>query len=110
VVLHELGCRLVKAARFDAAVTVLTRCLLVNPVNFQARGALGSVLHRQGRLGEARTLYEEAIRLAPNQAADCHINLGHILRDFGDLQAARVAFLDGIQLSGGNADDFNHLA
>ena len=73
-------------------------------------GALGSVFHRQGRLVEARTLYEEAIRLAPGQFSECHINLGHLLRDSGDLQSARVSFLNGIQLSGGNADDYNHLA
>mmetsp|Transcript_21197 Transcript_21197/g.55263 ORF Transcript_21197/g.55263 Transcript_21197/m.55263 type:complete len:1185 (-) Transcript_21197:87-3641(-) len=110
VVLYQLSCQLVHGGRLDDAIIVLNRCLRLNPMNASARSALGSILHRQGRLVEARTFYEESIRLAPTQSAECHINLGHLLRDLGDLASARVSFLNGIQLTGGNADDYNHLA
>ena len=109
-VLYQIGCRLVHETRLPDAVVVLTRAIYSYPANALAHAALGSVFHRQGRLSEARTMYEEAIRLAPGQHAECHINLGHLLRDMGDLASARVSFLNGIQLSGGNADDYNNLA
>ena len=80
-VLYQIGCRLVHETRLTDAVVLLTRALYANPANAQARAALGSVFHRQGRLADARTMYEEAIRLAPGQLAECHINLGHLLRD-----------------------------
>lgn len=41
---------------------------------------------------------------------ECHSNLGHVLRDLGDLNGARMSFQNAVQLNPCSADDYNHLA
>lgn len=43
-----------------------------------------SLFHRLQQLGPAAAHYTEALRLAPT-FVECHTNLGHVLRDSGDL-------------------------
>lgn len=54
------------------------------------RFQLGFSLHQQGKLAEARAIYEETLRSQPNHFDALHL-LGLILFDFGDLlQALRL--------------------
>jgi protein O-GlcNAc transferase len=73
-----------------------------------AHAGLAALLHRSHQLQEASQHYHEAIRLNPT-FTECYSNLGHVLRDLGDLAAARNAFQHAVRLNA-NADDYNNLA
>eukprot|EP00041_Stephanoeca_diplocostata_P033651 m.1116883 g.1116883 ORF g.1116883 m.1116883 type:complete len:1270 (+) comp24380_c0_seq5:314-4123(+) len=108
VSLNHLGDAMRDENRFEDAVTVFTKSLQIfNSASMQA--SLAIVYHRQHMLREAAYHYNEALRLHP-QFVECHSNLGHVLRDLGDLNGARMSFHNAVQLNPCSADDYNHLA
>ena len=54
---------------------------MVRPAN---RRPHASLYHRAQQLPSAAAHYSEAVRLMPT-FFECHANLGHVLRDSGDL-------------------------
>ena len=61
-----------------------------------------SLYHRHQQLPAAAAHYAEAIRLQPN-FVECHANLGHVLRDSGDLQVC-ICVEIGVQLKKGGGE------
>lgn len=66
----------------------LNRAVAFSPRDANARMIYGIYLHRKGRLDEAKRMYESAIELAP-RLAEAHYNLGIVLADQSDFEAAR---------------------
>jgi tetratricopeptide (TPR) repeat protein len=60
--------------------TLFTRMIAATPNNYMAHYNLGNLCSRQGRIADAITNYEAALREEPNYA-DAHNNLGGILLD-----------------------------
>jgi eukaryotic-like serine/threonine-protein kinase len=65
--LASLAQDLVKAGRWDEAITCLNRALQLDPRNYVAWQTLGQALTRQRRISEARTASEKADELQPNR-------------------------------------------
>ncbi|WP_429912975.1 2OG-Fe(II) oxygenase family protein [Glycocaulis sp.] len=70
-----------------AAETYLREAIRLRPSHHEASNALGLVLSRQGRVGQAREVWEQTLAMAPQQAAAA-INLARSHLDAGDPQKA----------------------
>ncbi|EDQ87082.1 uncharacterized protein MONBRDRAFT_27585 [Monosiga brevicollis MX1] len=90
-----------------AAQHVYKRSLGLSP-SAHVHAGLAALFHRSQQLPEAARHYQEAIKLNPS-FQECYSNLGHVMRDLGDLNSARVAFQQAVRLKA-SADDFNNLA
>lgn len=76
----------------------------------RSRAALAKLLSRRAdaarqeqRFLEAAVLYEEAARLAPERVG-LHVQLGHMLKEAGRLDAAERAYATALELSPDDAD------
>lgn len=69
VALTRQGEALTASAQYDAAIDVLETALVVDPRNRAAYRALGRVAQEQKLPGKAVGLYEEALRLEPNDVS-----------------------------------------
>lgn len=84
---------LMDAGNLEGAAVIFNGLLTLNPHDASAQAALGSVLHQQGKLSEARAAYDSAI------AMDAHTVLARVNRgelrckggDLGGLEDLRVA-------------------
>lgn len=68
------------------------------PENSTMMSWLGEVVLEQGRVPEARQLFESAVRLDP-QLADAHTGLAAALMDMNDVDGARRHFLEADRLA-----------
>jgi tetratricopeptide (TPR) repeat protein len=76
----------------DAEQLVAWRAVLAADASFAAAHTnLGAVLHRLGRLDEARAAFERALALDPEQP-EARYNLGNLLADAGDDEGAIAAW------------------
>ena len=69
---------------------------------------LGVLAHMSGQGEVALELIRTAIRHAPGYVA-AHNNLGNVLRDLGDLEAAGAAYQRAIALKADYAEAFGNL-
>eukprot|EP00048_Salpingoeca_helianthica_P024102 m.29717 g.29717 ORF g.29717 m.29717 type:complete len:1284 (-) comp9187_c1_seq1:59-3910(-) len=106
--LCDLANRMRDEARGPAATDMYHRSLMTH-VTAHAHAGLACLYHRTHCLRLAISHYSEAVRLQPD-FVECHTNLGHVLRDAGDLQAAAASFTTAVRLNPASADDFNNLA
>lgn len=74
---------LLDAGDLDGAVTVFTGILVLNPYDAGVHAALGAVLHEQGKLVEAESAYDEAIRLDGDTVL-ARVNRGELRLKRGD--------------------------
>ena len=105
--LTHIACTLRDSQRESQAEYVYRRSLAVFETA-QAYSGLGIIYHRAHKLQEAVALYTAALRINPI-LQECHTNIGLALRDLGDLNGARLAFMNVMRLSP-TSDDHNNLA
>ncbi len=74
---------LLDAGDLDGAVIIFTGILVLNPYDAGVHAALGSVLHEQGKFGEAEASYDEAIRLDGSTVL-ARVNRGELRLKRGD--------------------------
>jgi LuxR family maltose regulon positive regulatory protein len=93
----------------DAADSTLSKALEMNRASGHAAASLGSSYHLaclrilQGRLREARTIYEDAIRFVGEQRQPVfggieHVGMGDLLREWNDLESASNYIGEGLRL------------
>ncbi len=81
----------VQARRWGDPVVLFETSARATTNNRVAWSNLGSALREQGRLAEARAVFEETIRLMP-RVPDGYVNLGWLLHEQGDLSSAERAY------------------
>ena len=98
------------AAHWDNAQTLWSYTLERNPDAWMAHFNLAAALHREpGRLADAITHYEEALRLRPD-LAEAHDNLGQALQATpGRLRDAILHYEEALRLEPGSAEAHNNL-
>lgn len=100
---------------YDAAIRHYTRVIELTPSAFQADeradalNALGSVLLRIGRYGDAGTCFEQALAVRPTDA-DARNSYGLALVRLGLREQAIAQFARAIELSPAHADAVGNLA
>jgi Flp pilus assembly protein TadD len=93
----EDGKVLIEQGEFEAGAQLFGQIVAARPSNAEARFYHGVCLDRLGRTDEALAEYKEAVRLDGN-LMEAHNNLGLLLLDNGDLDAAKEElsiFLEG---------------
>jgi Flp pilus assembly protein TadD len=80
----------------------------LGPGDSKAHNNLGVVLFQQGKLGEARREFTEALRLDPG-LAEAHNNLGATLERQGRPAEAQAEFAEALRLMPGYADAHTNL-
>ncbi len=78
-----LAAALLAAADPEAALEAADAALALDPASHDGHFQRGTALRRLGRLGEARTALEAAVRLAPDHAP-AQLNLANTLHDLRD--------------------------
>ena len=86
------------AARFVDSETLWTYNLERNPAAPAANNNLGNALLRRGRISEAATQYEEALRLQPD-FAEVHNNLANIDSQNGRAREALFHYYEALRLN-----------
>lgn len=86
VTLANLGNMLKDEGRLEMAAHVYQKSLATKKTA-HAHAGLASVMHRRRQLSDAALHYSEALRLHAG-FVECHTNLGHVLRDLGDLNVS----------------------
>ncbi|NWG32132.1 MAG: tetratricopeptide repeat protein [Rhodocyclaceae bacterium] len=105
--LHGLGVLHVRAGRPDAGEQCLRQAVEAEPESPRLLNDLGEALRLQGKKAEARAVYDEALRLDPEDA-QLHNNLGALLLE-DDPESARQHFLDAIRLAPEDPHAYNNL-
>ena len=77
--------------RLDEALHYVSKGVSIDPTLPNAHNSKGSVLHRMGRILEAKASFEEAIRQNPYYA-NAHFNLGLVLYQTGNTTGAIQQF------------------
>lgn len=70
--------RLAREGRHEPAVAAFRRVLAKNPASFDAQWELAAILNRQGKLDQAATEYQKAMRLSPSMAGLVALSLGDL--------------------------------
>ena len=78
------GFDLIDAGDLDGAVVVFNGLLVLSPNEPRLLAALGSVLHQQGKLSEARAAYDTALAMDANTVL-ARVNRGELRCKRGDL-------------------------
>jgi tetratricopeptide (TPR) repeat protein len=84
--------------RWKNSVTLFTHTLHVTVDNYMIYNNLGVILVTQGKDGEARIYYTEALKIKPNYA-DALYNMGALLAREGKNQEAMTYFVRALQLN-----------
>jgi len=84
---NNLGSALIKAARFEEAVTALEAALLLQPGYVRALMNLGKALREIGKHHDSRGRLNEALQIQPDYAPAL-INLGDTLAAMSDFKSA----------------------
>lgn len=106
-VLMTIGARLKCDMKLDRALAVF-RAALTMSNTAATHGEIGHTLQLLRQNVEAAYHYSIAIRMQPDYA-QCHANLGHVLREIGDLNGARSSFLNAVRIRP-SAEDYTNLA
>jgi len=91
------------AGKIAAAEKMYRELLKAQPENAEALHLLGVCAYQRRRHQEGVDLIRRAIALAPEQAS-FHSNLGAVLRDMGQLEAARESLEQAVSLDANLAD------
>lgn len=105
--LHLLGLLLYRQARYDEAVSSITRAIAQHPSPVYWFN-LGVVTQKAGRTGEAVHAYREALRLNPRYL-EAQINLGNVLKERGAVADSIEAYRKALKLNPLHADVHNNL-
>jgi len=104
-----LGVLYYERGRYDEARESFRQGLELAPDNIYSLRNLAGILHLQGRMDEAASLLQEALKIRPE--ASLYSNLGSIFFDRGLYPKAATAFEEALQLKGTNHYIFwNNLA
>ena len=82
---------------YDKAIAEGERAVALDPSGSGSYGAYASALLIACRPEEAIPMFQKAIRLSPNAAANTFVYLGHALRNAGRFEEAVSAYKKGIQ-------------
>ena len=82
--------------RLQDALKYVTRGVELLPSLANSHNSRGSVLHKMGRIVEAKAEFEEAVRWNPNYA-NAHFNLGLVLYQGGEMEKALKQFRRTLQ-------------
>lgn len=96
--LNNLGAALVRARRFDEAITTLQTALAIQPGYRRALVNLGKALREAGHPSEAIIRLREAIAGEPNNVSAL-VNLGDALAATGDLEESQRVLERAISLN-----------
>ena len=105
----EYAKALVAAGRFDQALAVIDRAIDPTAPNWNALLVKGAILDQKGQNGEARKLYQTALKVAPDQPS-IHANLGLSYAMINDLTAAERELRLAVSLRGANSQVRQNLA
>ncbi|HWU85531.1 MAG TPA: tetratricopeptide repeat protein [Rhodocyclaceae bacterium] len=103
----EAGIAAHTAGRLDEAEARYREILAEAPDFAEAMRFLGVLRHQQGHSDEGIAWLQRAIAAQPSAAA--HNDLGNILVQRGELQAAGEAFLAAVELDSGEPNHWNNL-
>jgi Flp pilus assembly protein TadD len=98
----------IQVGYWENGIALWQHAVNVTRDNFMAHGNLGNVLSRAGRVDEAITNFNEALRLRPDYT-DSHTNLGIALAKQGRLAEALPHFSTAASLSPAGAEKYNNL-
>lgn len=87
---------LLEAGDLEGAAVIFTGVLVLNPHDAGVQAALGSVFHQQGRVTEALSAYDTALRLDGNTML-ARVNRGELRCKHGDLSG-----LDDLKIAARN--------
>lgn len=100
---------LAAAARFDQALNVLERAINPTSPDWNALMVKGAILDQSGRNKEARVAYNQALKIAPDQAS-LHANLGLSYSMTNELDKAESELRIAVKLRGANSQIRQNLA
>ena len=78
-------------SRLEEALYYVNKGVEIDPGLSNAHNSKGSVLHKMGRILEAKSAFQEAIQHNPNYA-NAHFNLGLVLYQTGNVTGALEEF------------------
>ncbi|HEY6764644.1 MAG TPA: tetratricopeptide repeat protein [Candidatus Sulfotelmatobacter sp.] len=109
---ENLGVALTQLNRYDEAYPFFVRAAQHEPNDPIARVNIGAYLRQHGRLREAISQYELAVRLAeePGLLSTTHSNLGTAYSDVGDYLKSRINFQEALRLNPNQAGAWQGLA
>ena len=81
----------------EEALRYISKAVSLYPNLPNSHNSKGSVLHRMGRMLDAKSAFEEAIRCNPNYA-NAHFNLGLVLYQTGNLTGSIHEFRTTIRI------------
>jgi len=99
-----VGHRLMAAGQYELALDAYTRAAGEHGLNADVLSALGSANLKLGRLGQAKTLLENAVKKDPKFVPAWN-NLGVVLMDLGQDAQARRVFRNAYALDNGNSEE-----
>lgn len=94
-IVNLVAFRCLETGKAERAVDLLTRVRARAPRDVFILNGLGAALKQQGRLPEAKAVFETALGLNP-RFAPAHYNKGTILEEQGEIEAARAAYEQAI--------------
>ena len=95
--LHLLGVIAQQTGKYEAAIDLIGRAILLRPDFSAAHTNLGNALICAGRLDEAIESYRKAVEFNP-EMAEGHFNLGKGLADRGENELAAESYRRAIEL------------
>ncbi|MFP5262845.1 MAG: tetratricopeptide repeat protein [Blastocatellia bacterium] len=105
----ESAAAFIRDNRIPEAERLLSYVLKVSPNEATALNLLGTVRAKQGRLGEAETLFSRAIR-ADNQLVGAHMNLAYLYLLKGAPEKTALELKEVLRLDPANDDALYRLA
>ena len=82
--------------------------LMKNPQCWLAHNNLGNVFWREGKISDALTHYEQALRINPDYA-EAHNNLGNVFRQQGKISDARMQYGQALRINPNFAEAYYNL-
>lgn len=95
--------------RIDAARNQLTRCLEIDPKNYEAKYQLGLSYKAQGETAKAVPLLEDAVKIAPGYAPALR-DLGALYLQSNEEAKARIVLEKAVALDAADADTHFQLS
>ena len=92
-----------QAGQLDAAETLYSKVVELDPRNADALNLLGAIAHNRNQLDRAKDFFERALACGPD-IPELWFNLGNLLSAMHDIDGARSAYLRATALKPGFAD------
>ncbi len=105
---HLLGAIACQDGRYEIAVQLISKSILITPDIAEYHSNLGAALEKLGRLDNAAASFHRAIALKPD-FADAHGNLGNALQKLGRLEDAVASYHKALALGPDTADTHSNL-